>query len=244
MKNTLKLVATGGMILAGSLAFTQSALAQTPTQCINVTSLSQWAAAGSCLQQDKLWTFGALGGVITDARTDFQFQPIGLTDFHRLLLDNFVSADTTVVDATTQNIIGTVANIVSYTIEIVDDPNTPENEEELKYFLSAAVDSDTLDTGNVVEKDGQGENTNTGDVGDAFTLVSTNGSKDIKNCATCEPNKISISAIRVAQVDGAIQTISDEYVQADRRAPEPATLALVGFGLVGAGFARIRRRKA
>lgn len=240
-----KLIAAslGGIVLTGVMAVGQSAVAA--ALCTEVTSLSAWAEVGSCDLGDKTWTFGSsslleAGG---DASAKFDLVETAKSDFYRLLLQDF---DDNGGGATSDDgfIIGELDGIVAYTIAIRDDPATPEDERYTRYFKSAALDSDTVSTGNLVEKDGKGFRDNEdGSVtdGDSFTLVSTNGDKDVKECSTCKPNRIVISDLR-AETTAAIQTISDEYEQA-AIIPEPGTLALFGLGLAGVGFFG-RRRKA
>jgi hypothetical protein len=185
-----------------------------PVDCSTVNSIGEWADQGEvgCLQQDKLWVLNS-----TDIDDAVQTIFSSVTTVHAMQIVGFDNSD----NAGTWN--------VNYTISVLDPAY-------LIIAMSAGADSPATGGGTTSLT-----KTVTGDpVISPFVLTVLNG---VENAASTQAGlhatALTINESFTANADSALLSVSNTFIQA--RIPEPATLALLGIGLLGLGLSRKRR---
>ena len=215
MKTLTKLTAVGGILLAGTMAFSQSAVA---AACPASQTLLAFTGA-ACESGDKRYTW--LADNIGDPE-DVQIKIAIVGEYF-----NFS------VNPITPNFpIGTIE--LDYQVEILD-PDYIFRDVEL------AVDAiGGLAQGLTITKF---VDTTTAGGQDIGTLVSTNGASPVGPLALCgDCSTIFVrDEVVVTQADTGVNSWTNAYRQKKKAIPEPTTVALLGLGIAGIGFARRRK---
>jgi hypothetical protein len=241
--NISRRLTTGALAIAGSVAafgFAGAAPAQAQAQAECLPQSFNNFKTNPCRKGDKLFThinssgsgINASGNFLTITETVL---PMG--DLHTF----------TFTPATPLTSLGGVY-VIDYTIEIVDDPLTPDNELLTKMFEAFSAGYTTTgqtDSGVSLNK------TVWSDAFDGSSLVGTSEarSKDIGGIGSpgltvpIDPNiqKLYVrDTFSVSSVDGSLNSITNDFRQKSKDIPEPS--AILGI-LAVAGVGAFARRK-
>jgi hypothetical protein len=241
--NISRRLTTGALAIAGSVAafgFAGAAPAQAQAQAECLPQSFNNFKTNPCRKGDKLFTHINSSGIGLDDPGNFltiteTVLPMG--DLHTF----------TFTPATPLTSLGGVY-VIDYTIEIVDDPLTPDNELLTKMFEAFSAGYTTTgqtDSGVSLNK------TVWSDAFDGSSLVGTSEarSKDIGGIGSpgltvpIDPNiqKLYVrDTFSVSSVDGSLNSITNDFRQKSKDIPEPS--AILGI-LAVAGVGAFARRK-
>ena len=236
MKTMMNLTAAGGILLAGSMAFSQSVLAA-PVACSTITTMQEWSDNSTggglgndgCIEGDKVFNY-----VVNSESGNFDLSQI-----------------TGDLDTTGGGLIFTfnlgpvdppfdTAGIYSFSYEVtVTDPT----KEFVILGLSADIVNQARDV--VVQKDAYDKDGNK--VVDALEYqdgpsVDSNGITGLQFVRIDETIWIDQDNSGHVGETGAVNSVTNVLTQ--RAIPEPMTAALFGLGLVGLGGIARRRKSA
>jgi len=215
MRSALKLTAAA-VLAAGSLSLSTAASA---ALCTSTTTIAGFAALGSCDSTDKTFTWirnssnlDAVGlAIFADDPTEQHFFSV-IPGLNALTAGTYTLAYTIGVNAT--------APAGKYIDRVSISQDVPQATPGVSF--TKVVDlNDALD--------GVGE----------FTLVAVNSAQVLVDLPGT-PTKLWIYETVVVTGQGSVNSFTDGYTQ-NKSIPEPGTLALLGLGLAGLGFARRRK---
>ena len=221
MTTSLRLAAAGGILLAGTMAFSQSAFSA--PLCSTYTTVQEWVTGGGiCDDQDKRYEYGftdlaALDDLGLQVKTN-----VGPPDTHQFTIDPDPNVNATgnyVFKYTVEIFTGDlVFSAVGLSQEISSfDPNVTT----VKWVSNNAFDNNNI----------------------ATLSVSGSDSTTAPLCLNCKKLWVTdyIAIGQGAGGAGDLISFTNEYRQTEIPVPEPMTTALFGLGLAGIGFARRRK---
>ena len=242
MRKNLLLAGVAGAAL---LAFAPNDANAQAADCMGVLGLGDggtldaWANFNNsqCRDQDKLYTL-----LDTDMPFDttvfVNTQLVGAEDVHNLVLGPVDQPDDPNVYT------------LSYSVEIVDNPDTQVNEAEEFRFNSVSMDANVPAGGQPVEvikeydafsRDDDDDDDDDDDPDQEFTLTSSGGPDGPVNFTEADDITRFVIDITVND-DGIYNGLTNTYTeQTTREVPAPASLLLFGVGLGALGFVARKR---
>lgn len=227
MNSTYKLASVPALLMAGAMLLSSAANAQV-AECPTRQSLEDFLST-PCRSQDKLFTANGELTSIPNEQIIISLDIVADTDVHRLSYSRGAAAFDDGVYS------------LAYSISIVDNPDTDEDETVLRTFdsVSLGVDVPGQVPGVTVEKEiggtGFGENV-------LDTLVSVNGAE--AGPYTCGPCGSTLYIVDTVTIDGGLfNSFTNTFTQNRTPVPAPATLGIFGLGLAAIGMVGVRRRK-
>jgi hypothetical protein len=209
--NVRKSLVTAAAALAISLGAGQAS-AQA-VSCATINTIGGWAAAGSCIQGDKIWTYtssdnlGALVQVIFSSGDPLEhtMQIVGFDD----------------------GLLPGVWNI-KYDIAVVD----PDF-----YIAAMFAGADQPVDSSLLAK------TVVGDAGGPFALAVVNGVENAASFKLgLNATLLTVDETFSVAAGGILLSVSNTYIQQERLLPTPGTLVLLAMGLGALGVSRRNRK--
>ena len=232
MNMGMKLTALSGAILAGTVFFSPSAMAQ--NECTAQTLAQFMADADGCRDQDKLFKGIAGNTAMADWTLSIAVDLLPGEDQHKFDLARELEPT-----------LGIGTYTVEYTVEIVDDPTTPEDEtldrtfKEILLGVNVAGGSQAASNTNKEvwgSTDGGVTEVNLG----ALNVTGNQGGDGPLACAGCTWLRV-VDTITKTGTDRIMSSFTNTFTQEVPTVPEPASIALLGTGIIG--LALRRRRK-
>jgi hypothetical protein len=200
-------------LAGGALAFVSSgAMAIAAVDCSTLTTVGDWAKAGSCTQGDKLWTYDSAGENLLGATIKFSTPTISS---HLMVISDFDNSD----------LAGSWD--IKYTITVTDP--------SLFRISQMAAGADvTGGAASLLTK------TVTGDA--SFILTVINGAEGPGSIKTgLNAITLNVDESFSAAADTDFNSVSDSFKEKRIEAPEPGTLILLGAGMFALGALRRRK---
>jgi hypothetical protein len=231
MKNGIQMASISGALLAGSMCVTGAAFAQ-QTTCDTITTVQSLIDAGSCRDQDKLYTVVSADDEVTGINLNISTAVFPGEDVHTVNLaggTGFVSGNYG----------------WTYTVEIVDNPATVGiDESTVNTFEDVSLGSDVPGASPDVRVTKDIIQDPDGAATALAPLVSVSGVEDgpVALCLTCTKLQVTdtyeVDQGVVAGENGQLLSSTNTFTQRTGEVPAPATLGLFGLGLLGLRWTR------